>query len=120
MIDLEIREQEVRRQLADLQVQRDSIAFQVDAAIMTAKNSKEWADGDWLSRARHAMRITGREMAELQKELGKIKEEKKKINVQRSEERTNQFEKQFFYNAKKILPAVLYEEVLNKTLIDVG
>lgn len=116
MDELQQREKEIRERLEELKIRKDSIAYQVEEAMMIAKERNEWADGEWLSRARHAMRIVGREMSKLQAELGEINKAKKQENIRISEERSRLFERQFMYNAKSILPAILYEQILNKTL----
>lgn len=120
MDELQQREKEVRDRLEELKTKKDSIAYQVEEAMMVAKERNEWADGEWLSRARHAMRIVGREMSKLQVELGEINKAKKQENIKASEERSRLFERQFMYNAKSILPTVLYEQILNKTLEDLA
>ena len=57
----------------------------------------------------------GRLIGMLQVKLGEIKRIEKSDRVKASFERDKLFERQFFYNAHKILPRDLYELVLSKT-----
>lgn len=104
---------EIRQLLDRLKRDKDEITKQLEDARSAAAVDGVFSDREWFTSAKHAERIKGRQIGEVQIALGVALKEQR---ATASEAQSVRFEREFMRQARAILPRVLYEEVLNETV----
>jgi len=103
-----MKSQKIRAELNQLQRDKDNIQSQIDNAKRQARAEGIYSDRDWLQRAESAARTKGRQIAQLQVELGAaVKAERRQVG--------ESFERTFMSVAKKLLPEPVYLEIMKQT-----
>jgi len=105
--------EQIRRDLENALYDKAKIDDQITNAKRLAAATREFGDRDWLRRAEAASKNKGRLLQSLQMELGAAA----KYERQQAHKDTGvEFERQFMYQARAVLPRALYEQVLAETM----
>ena len=95
---------EIRRKIMEAQDAKNSIQEQIDRAKRKHAETGEWADAGWLSRAEHACKKRGAEIAQWQQRLGEARRKEKKRDA-------NTLERHFMNRARVILPEPVFNQI---------
>lgn len=96
--ELEERRNEVMSELADIKAQ-------IEGAKHKAFQDGIYADADWLTRAKHALRYRGIEHQKLNVEIARRKKDERL-------KRASSFSESFVESARQMLPVELFTQIL--------
>jgi len=117
-----MKSDEIREIIDRLQSDKDLITAQVDAARRHAKDTGQYSDSTWLTKAELAGKIKGRQIFKLQAALGvaarEEKAERSAAAIIANNERSVPFERAFMRRAKALLPEALYDQILMETSLE--
>jgi len=105
--------EEIESELSAALNDMTQIRAQLDSAKALARQNGNYADANWFARATTALHIRGREHQMLQLEFAK---KRKAANRAQGV----QFERQFMYAAKRILPDEMYQAIIRAAHAEVS
>lgn len=109
-------EEAVRKLIDTLVAEKLQISLQIAEAKSKAKTDGIYADRAWLTSAIMAGRIKGKQISKLQLKLAELVKARKNAEGEKRRVESRNFERVFFECARRTLPAVLYEQILQETL----